>query len=130
MTQTTNTDIREIKSTVEAIDRRIESITKATEANTKATEANTKATEANAKAITDLTLEMRLGFANVDTKFSDIRGDIKALESKFEERTKGFGQRLDGKELFQRNASVGLITTIVGGILLALAKVLFGFNWH
>ena len=116
MTQTTNTDIREIKSTVEAIDRRIESITKATEANT--------------KAITDLTLEMRLGFANVDTKFSDIRGDIKALESKFEERTKGFGQRLDGKELFQRNASVGLITTIVGGILLALAKVLFGFNWH
>ena len=111
MTQATDTDIREIKTAIEA--------------NTKVIESIAKSTEANTKSIADLTLEMRLGFANADTKFSDIRGDIKALDAKFEERTKGFGQRLDGKELAQRNISTGLTVAIVGGLLLTLAKYLF-----
>ena len=118
MTQATDTDIREIKTAIATLSQAIE-------ANTKAIESIAKSTEANTKAIADLTLEMRLGFANVDTKFSDIRGDIKALDAKFEERTKGFGQRLDGKELAQRNISTGLTVAIVGGLLLTLAKYLF-----
>ncbi len=68
---------------------------------------------------------MRLGFSNIDTKFAEVWGDIKALDSKFEERTKGFSQRLDGKELAQRNIFTGLTVAIVGGLLLTLAKYLF-----
>ena len=132
MAQATETDIGEIKKAVE-------SIASATEANTRSIESITKATEANTKAIADLTLEMRLGFANVNTQIvrldgkidnldTKLTGKMDALGEKFDERTKNFEERLDGKELFQRNASVGLITTIVGGLLLALTKALFGFN--
>jgi hypothetical protein len=81
MTQATDTDIRELKTAVEAIGRGTEANTKAIEglsqtssaidrrleALTKTTEANAKAIEANTKAIADLTLEMRMGFGNVET---------------------------------------------------------------
>jgi methyl-accepting chemotaxis protein len=130
----------------ESIDRRLETLTLTTEANTKAitdltktTEANTKAitdltkttegidrrlealtkiTEVNTKAITDLTLEMQVGFKG-------ISGQITNLDTKFEERTKALGTRLDGKELAQRNIFTGLTVTIVGGILLTLGRFLF-----
>jgi hypothetical protein len=111
MTAATDTDIREIKTAIES--------------NTKAIEAIAKGTEANTLAIATLAAEMRLGFSNIDTKFAEVRGDIKILDSKFEERTKGFSQRLDGKELAQRNISTGLTVAIVGGLLLTLAKYLF-----
>jgi hypothetical protein len=56
------------------------------------TEANIKeiktAVEANTKAISDLTSLIREGFAHIDTKFADLRGDIKVLDVKLEERTK------------------------------------------
>jgi DNA repair ATPase RecN len=131
---------------IESMDRRLETLTLTTEANTKAitdltktTEANTKAitdltkttegidrrlealtktTEVNAKAITDLTLEMQVGFKG-------ISGQITNLDTKFEERTKALGTRLDGKELAQRNIFTGLTVTIVGGILLTLGRFLF-----
>jgi Skp family chaperone for outer membrane proteins len=136
MTQATDTDIREIKTAIEANTRTIEAIVRGTEANT--------------KAIADLTLEMRVGFANIDTKFANVdtklaklegridnletklegeikavSSEIKALDTKFEERTKGMGQRLDGKELAIRNISTGLTVVTVGGLLLAFAKYLF-----
>jgi chromosome segregation ATPase len=140
MTQATDTDIRELKTAidgntkaVEAIDRRIEALT--------------RTTEANAKAIADLTLEMRMGFSNVETKFTEVKGLISNLDTKlsgqitnldtklegkidtltgkFDERTKGLGTRLDGKELAQRNIFTGLTVTIVGGILLTLGRFLF-----
>jgi methyl-accepting chemotaxis protein len=124
---------------IESIDRRLETLTLTTEANTKAiadltkttegidrrlealtkiTEALTKTTEVNAKAITDLTLEMQVGFKG-------ISGQITNLDTKFEERTKALGTRLDGKELAQRNIFTGLTVTIVGGILLTLGRFLF-----
>jgi uncharacterized ion transporter superfamily protein YfcC len=61
MTSATDTDIREIKTAVESI---------------------AKATEANTKAISDLTLEMRVGFANIDTKFTKLDGRIDTLETR------------------------------------------------
>jgi chromosome segregation ATPase len=161
MTQATDTDLRELKTAIDGNTRSIESIGRGTEANTKAiesidrrlealtltTEALTKTTEANAKAITDLTLEMRLGFGSVNAKFiemsgqitnldtklsgeitnskSTLSGEIDTLTGKFDERTKGLGQRLDGKELAQRNIFTGLTVTIVGGILLTLGRFLF-----
>jgi chromosome segregation ATPase len=153
MAQATDTDIQELKMAIDgiakatdantkAIDantkaieanaKAIDTIAKATEANTKAIEANAKAidtntkaiealvkaTEANAKAIVDLTLEMKIGFAKVE-------GKIDTLDMKVEERTKGFGVRLDGKELAQRSIFTGSAVVVGGGILLALAKFLF-----
>ena len=161
MTQATDTDIRELKTAIDGNTRaiatqsdRIEVIGRSTEANTKAVEAIdrrletlTKTTEANAKAIADLTLEMRMGFGNVETKFTEVKGQISNLDTKlsgqitnaetklegkidtltgkFDERTKGLGTRLDGKELAQRNIFTGLTVTIVGGILLTLGRFLF-----
>jgi predicted RNase H-like nuclease (RuvC/YqgF family) len=168
MTQATDTDIRELKTAIDGNTRaiatqsdRIEVIGRSTEANTKAvelfdrrlealtktTEANAKAIEANTKAIADLTLEMRMGFGNVETKFTEVKGQITNLDTKldgkidkvesklsgaidtltgkFDERTKGLGTRLDGKELAQRNIFTGLTVTIVGGILLTLGRFLF-----
>ncbi|WP_373545568.1 hypothetical protein [Chamaesiphon sp.] len=63
MTQATDTDIREIRTAVESI---------------------AKATEANTKAIADLTLEMRLGFADIKGEFKEVRGLINTVEAKLE----------------------------------------------
>ncbi len=65
MTQSTDRDITEIKSAIESIVR--------------STDANTKAIATLSNQIADLTLEMRLGFANVDIKFSEVRGEIKEV---------------------------------------------------
>jgi hypothetical protein len=79
--------------------------------------------------VAKLEQRMELGFANVESKFAEVRGDIKTFDSKFKERTKGFSKKLDGKELAQRNISTGLTVAIVSGLLLTLAKYLFvGFN--
>ncbi len=139
MTYATETDIRELKTAVESIGRGTEANTRAIESLTRITEANTtalathsnriegltKATEANIKAIADLTSsfgglreEMRVGFA-------DMKGQINTLDAKFDERSKGMGQRLDGKELAQRNIFTGITVLIVGGVLLAFFKYLF-----
>jgi hypothetical protein len=100
-----------------SIDARFAKVESQIEANTKAIEALGKMTEANAKAIADLTIEMKVGFANVDTKLAKL--DV------FEERTKGLDRRLDGKELAQRGILTGSIVVVVGGLLLAIAKYLF-----
>ena len=129
MTYATDTDIRELKTAVEAIGRTTEAIDRRLEALTRTTEANAKAIEANTKAIADLTLEMRVGFGNVNGQItnaeSKLEGKINTLDAKFDERSKGMGQRLDGKELAIRNVSTGLTVTIVGGILLSLGRFLF-----
>jgi chromosome segregation ATPase len=72
MTQSTDTDIRDIKTSIEA----------------------------NTKAIGDLTLsvsslreEMRVGFANVETKFANVTTQITRLDGKID----NLEIRLDGK---------------------------------
>jgi predicted nucleic acid-binding Zn-ribbon protein len=129
MTMATDTDIREIKTAIEANTKTI-----ATQSDR--IEAIIRGTEANTKAISDLTQEMRLkfssvenkievGFANVETKLTKLEGQILTLDAKFDERTKGIGQRVDGKDLAVRNVSTGLIVATTGGVLLAVAKYLF-----
>jgi predicted nucleic acid-binding Zn-ribbon protein len=129
MTMATNTDIKDIKVAVE-------SNTKTISAQSDRIEAIIRGTEANTKAINDLTQEMRLkfsgvenkievGFATVETKLTKLEGQILTLDAKFDERTKGIGQRVDGKELAVRNVSTGLIVATTGGILLAVFKYLF-----
>jgi ABC-type transporter Mla subunit MlaD len=129
MTMATNTDIKDIKTAVE-------SYTKTIAAQSDRIEAIIRGTESNTKAINDLTQEMRLkfssvenkievGFATVETKLTKLEGQILTLDAKFDERTKGIGQRVDGKDLAVRNVSTGLMVATTGGILLAVVKYLF-----
>jgi Na+/phosphate symporter len=97
-------------------------------------------------SIADLVQEMRLGFsrldkqievgfAKVETSFAKIEGDmkelrseIKALDTEFDEKTKNLDQRITSEEFINREVSIGLMVTIVGGILLVFGKALFFSN--
>jgi predicted nucleic acid-binding Zn-ribbon protein len=129
MTMATNTDIKDIKTAVE-------SNTKTIAAQSDRIEAIIRGTEANTKAVNDLTQQMRFNFLdvekkieagldNVEKKLIGLEGKIDTLDARFDERTKGISQRVDGKDLAVRNVSTGLIVATTGGILLAVAKYLF-----
>jgi predicted nucleic acid-binding Zn-ribbon protein len=118
MTQATDTDIREIKSAIDANTKSIDNIARATEANTKAIADLTT-------SVTGLREEMRVGFSDIRGEIKEVKGQINTLEAKFDERTKGFVARLDGRELIQRNITSGVTVAIVGALLLALARYLF-----
>ena len=68
MTQATDQDIREIKSSIDVIAR--------------ATDANTKAIADLVASVGGLREEMRVGFSNVETKLADVRGDMKVLDTR------------------------------------------------
>jgi predicted nucleic acid-binding Zn-ribbon protein len=129
MTMATNTDIKDIKTAVE-------SNTKTIVAQSDRIEAIIRGTEANTRAVNDLTQQMRFNFLdvekkieagldNVEKKLIGLEGKIDTLDARFDERTKGISQRVDGKDLAVRNVSTGLIVATTGGILLAVAKYLF-----
>ena len=77
MTQATDTDIREIKTAIEANTRSISTLSDRIESIA-------KSTEANAKAITDLTLEIRVGFSDIKGEIKEVRGQINTSEAKLE----------------------------------------------
>jgi methyl-accepting chemotaxis protein len=124
MTMATNTDITEIKADIREIKTAVEAISKGTEANTKAVEAISKGTEANTKAISDLTTsvsglreEMRVGFANVDTKFARLDGKIDTAEAK-----------LDGKiDKIDERTKLGFWGFILRGTVLALILIVIKY---
>jgi hypothetical protein len=68
MTQATDQDIRELKISIDAIG--------------KGTEANTKAIADLTASVSGLREEMRVGFANMETRLADVRGDIKVLDNR------------------------------------------------
>ncbi len=68
MTQVTDQDIRELKTGIDAL--------------AKGTDANTKAIADLTASVSGLREEMRVGFANVETKLADVRGDIKVLDNR------------------------------------------------
>jgi hypothetical protein len=79
-------------------------------------------------------LEQRIevGFAKVETSFAKVEGDIrelrsepKALDTKFDEKTKNLDQRITSREFISRGVAVGVTVTIVGGLLLAFGKIIF-----
>jgi chromosome segregation ATPase len=83
MATVTDADLQEIKTAIESLMR---------------------LTEANAKAIADLTLDMRVGFANVDTKFAVLREEMQvgfaSVDTKFarlEGRIDNLEAKLEGK---------------------------------
>jgi tetrahydromethanopterin S-methyltransferase subunit G len=73
------------------------------------------------KQITDLTLEVRVGFTKTEGDFKELKSELKALDAKFEEKTKNLDQRISGKEFTARSITIGIIT----GLLLAFSKFLF-----
>ena len=70
-------DIREIKTSIDAL--------------TRGTEANTKAIADLTASVSGLREEMRVGFANVETRLADVRGDIKVLDNRLENLDKRLG---------------------------------------
>lgn len=131
MTQVTTTEAQELKDA-------IASLAKIAEANSKAIEANNKAIADLVATISSLRQEIRIGFANVDTKIAEVKGELKVLGErqktseaklegkidKIEERMNSQNFRIDNFELLKR----GVATTAVGGLLLAFAKILFGLG--
>ncbi len=84
MTQATDQDIRELKTAIDAL---------------------AKGTDANTKAIADLTAsvgglkeEMRVGFANAETRFADLKGQINNAETKLEGKIAVCNSKLVGLE--------------------------------
>jgi prefoldin subunit 5 len=68
MKQAKEKSIREIKTAIDAL--------------AKGTEANTKAIADLTASVSGLREEMRVGFANVETRLADVRGDIKVLDNR------------------------------------------------
>jgi hypothetical protein len=129
MTQATDTDIRDLKIAIDTLSRTNETIARTTEVNTKTIADLTVEMRTGFSGIRE---EMRVGFANVDTKFADVKGDIrelrsdiKALDGKFEEKTKNLDQRMSSGEFITRGIAVGLTVTVVGSLLLTFSKILF-----
>ena len=125
MTSATDTDIREIKDLIAAgnatTQKQIDRLFATTEANTKAIETVTKATEANTKAIADLTASFTGLREEVRVGFTKVEGEFKA----FDEKMKGFDQRISTGEFAKRGITIGVTVTVVGGVLLAFGKILF-----
>jgi hypothetical protein len=104
MTTATDTDIQEIKTA-------IASLTVGIEANTKATAA--------------LTLEIQVGFANVDTKFARLEGRIDNLETKLEGQINTVEAKLEGKiDQLDERTKLGFWGFIFRGTALAALAAL------
>ena len=97
MTQATDTDIREIKDLIAA----------------------------NTKAISDLTLEIRLGFANVDTKFATLREETNVGFTKLEGQINTSEAKLEGKiDKLDERTQLGFWGFIFRGTALAVLAAL------
>jgi predicted nucleic acid-binding Zn-ribbon protein len=73
------------------------------------------------KQFADLTQRVEVGFAEVKGDIRELRSELKALDTKFDEKTKSLDQRITGKEFTIR----GVTVAILSGLLLAFGKFLF-----
>jgi chromosome segregation ATPase len=90
MTQATDTDIRDIKTS-------IDNLTKATESIARSTEANTKSIGDLTLSVSSLREETRVGFANVTTQITRLDGRIDTLEAKLDSKIDNLETKLDAK---------------------------------
>ena len=84
MTQATDIDIREIKTSIEANTRAIGQCADRIELIVKATEANTKAIADLTISVTGIREEMRVGFSDIRGEIKEVRGQINTSEAKLE----------------------------------------------
>jgi chromosome segregation ATPase len=95
MTQATDTDIRDLKTSIDTLAKSVETIAKATEANTKAIGDFTT-------SVTGLREEMRVGFTRIDGELKEVNGRLTAVENtvkSLDARLWGFGETLLGSVL-------------------------------
>ena len=81
MTQSTDTDIRDIKTS-------IDNLTKVTESLARSTEANTTAIIDLKDSFSLLREETRVSLSRLDGDIRELRAQVGSLDAKFEERTK------------------------------------------
>jgi hypothetical protein len=111
-------DIIEIKTAIASLTVGIESLARLTEANT--------------KAIADLTLDMRVGFASVDTKFAVLREEMQVgfanIDTKFaklEGKIDTVEAKLEGKiDQLEERTNLGFWGFIFRGTALAALAAL------
>jgi tetrahydromethanopterin S-methyltransferase subunit G len=77
------------------------------------------------RQLNDLTQDVKVGFVDMRGDIREIRSELKAPDTKFEEKTKNLDQRITSREFANRGILIGLTLTVVGGILLAFGKILF-----
>jgi hypothetical protein len=107
MTQVTDQDIRELKSAIDT---------------------NSKAVTDLAASVGGLREEMRVGFAQVDTKFAQLEGKMDTRFAKIEGDIALLRQPRDFAEFVKRTLVSGIAVTVFGGLLLAAAKLLIFGN--
>jgi uncharacterized protein YpuA (DUF1002 family) len=119
MTTATDTDLQQVKDLITAgnaaTQKQIADLALSTQKQISELATNTQ------KQIADLTLEMKVGFAKVEGDIRELRSELKALDTKFDEKTKNLDMRITSREFTVRTITVGLI----GGLLLAFSKFLF-----
>jgi predicted nucleic acid-binding Zn-ribbon protein len=128
MTQATDQDIRELKSSIDANTRSIDSLVKQTDANTKSIDALAQGTAANTKAIADLVAsvsglreEMRVGFAQVDVKFSQVDIKFAELEGRIDTKL----AKLEGKiDVIDERTKLGFWGFIGRAVIVAMFTTL------
>jgi chromosome segregation ATPase len=98
MAQLKDVDIRDIKTSIDALTRTTDANTQAIQSSLKSLETISRVVENLATSFTDLREETRVGFAHVDTNLSDIRGDIKVLESKIDNVETNLTTKIDNVE--------------------------------
>jgi dynactin complex subunit len=64
---------------------------------------------------------MKVGFAKVEGDIRELRSELKALDTKFDEKTQNLDRRITNKEFTIRSITVA----ILGGLLLTFGKLLF-----
>jgi predicted nucleic acid-binding Zn-ribbon protein len=133
MTTATDTDLQQVKDLINASNA-------ATQKQIADLALNTQKQIADLAAITqkqiydtqkqfaDLTQRVEVGFAEVKGDIRELRSELKALDTKFDEKTKNLDQRITGREFVNRGVAVGMTVTVVGGVLLAFGKIIFFGN--
>jgi seryl-tRNA synthetase len=116
-----NNTQKQIGDLASSTQKQIDRLFAITEANTKAIDALTKATETNTKTIGDLSSSFSGLREEVRVGFTKVEGEFKT----FDEKMKGFDQRISTSEFAKRGITIGVTVTVVGGVLLAFGKILF-----
>jgi peptidoglycan hydrolase CwlO-like protein len=102
MTQTTDTDIREIKTAIEGNTNAISALSNRVESIVLALDTNTKAIGDLTTSVTGLREEIRVGFTRIDGELKEVNGRLTAVENtvkSLDARLWGFGGTLLGSVL-------------------------------
>jgi predicted nucleic acid-binding Zn-ribbon protein len=130
MTTATDTDLQQVKDLITtgnaATQKQIADLALSTQKQISDTQKQiADLATSTQKQFADLTQRVEVGFAEVKGDIREVRSELKALDTKFDEKTKSLDQRITGREFVNRGVAVGMTVTVVGGVLLAFGKIIF-----